>query len=498
MKHFSILALCFFAFQASITAQDSIPKDVLESIKSSDLKRIVYKLASPEMEGRGVGTEGIVKASEYISASFKSDGIGYLIPLNGFFQKVDFQTFRLDKPIFKIGKMYCNEYENYVGSLTSFQSNRPFDIVITSDISPEYIQKTGFDDKTILILTKDIFFEKRLLYNKLIKKGCRGVILCNPYSKRQFSDLSKIYSTRSRNRKDKLKVAFSGSIEKTDSLFKNLKYKNYYISTIVVHPRVVSNLLNVNLNKIVNRLSIDVKDSSINKTIKSSISVKIDLVKKIDESNNVLGFIEGTEKKGEVVVISAHYDHLGKEGGRINYGADDNASGVAAVMEIAEAYAKAVEKGFKPKRSIVFAAFSAEESGLWGSRLFVKNSDSLRIKPVLNINLDMVGRGEDSRKELKNKIKKVYAIAHQRDSLVKNKIKTINLDSDSLFIDYKSTDLYSSDQASFITKNIPAVMFFRGLHSDYHTERDTPEKLDYRTMERITRLAFKVSWEYVR
>ncbi|HCT29144.1 MAG TPA: hypothetical protein DIW31_00045 [Bacteroidales bacterium] len=497
MKYFYVLLLSIFSLQA-LKAQDSIPSDVLESIKLDDLKRITYKLSSPEMEGRGLKTRGIIKASEYIANNFQSYNVGFLPKLDGYYQKVDFFTYHLEKPLFKIGKMLCSENVNYLGNSSSIANRRDFDILVTNNISPDYIKSIDIDDKTILILTKDIFFEKASLYDVLIKKGCRGVLLCNPYDKNQFNKLSKIYSAKDLEKRNKLKESFSGSVAKTDSLIKNLKYKNFYISTVVLHPRVVSNLMNTSLKRIVRQLESNVLDSNLIRTYPLAISIRRDFVKNLDVSNNVLGYIEGSEYPNEVVVISAHYDHLGIEGNRIMYGADDNASGVAAVIEIAEAYSKAIEKGFKPKRSIIFAAFSGEESGLWGSRIFVNRADSLDIKPVLNLNMDMIGRGEDSHIEKNRKIKKVYAITLKRDSLLTKQIKTNTLGSDSLFVDYTSTDIYSSDQASFIANKIPAVMFFRGLHSDYHSERDTPEKLDYKTMERIARLVFRVSWKYVR
>jgi Zn-dependent M28 family amino/carboxypeptidase len=132
-----------------------------------------------------------------------------------------------------------------------------------------------------------------------------------------------------------------------------------------------------------------------------------------------------------------------------------------------------------------------------GSKAFVNRIDSLKLKPIVDLNVDMIGRGEDSRMELNSKVKKLYVIAAKKDSLLVNKIKAIHLGADSLRVDYSSKILYTSDQTSFMRKGIPAVMFFRGLHPDYHTEHDTPEKLDYATMERVARLIFKVSWKYV-
>jgi len=497
MKRICLLILISLWFNTSKSQVQDVFFNASESIKSDDLKAIVYTLASPDMGGRGVGTEGIQKAASYIAKSFQRNRIGHLPVLKGYYQEVDFSSHRLEKPIVTIGDHTCTEYKDFIGTLSTISSNRAFDIVAVQNISLEFIQGLDFKDKAILVLTSDIFFDKKPLYDLLIRKGCRGVILCNPGNQDEFNDVSKVYSSSGKKR-EKYKIAFSGSVSKTDSLLKSLKFKSYYISTLVVSPRAGSKIFGIDSKTLIKKLTSTEADSTFLKTAHAAISVKQNLVHDSQTSNNVLGYLEGSDLRNEVVVISAHYDHLGVKDGKIMYGADDNASGVAAVLEIAEAYSLASKQGFKPRRSILFAAFSAEESGLWGSRNFVNKIDSLKLKPIVDINSDMIGRGEDSRMELNSKVKKVYVISAKQDSLLVNKIKSIHLGIDSLRTVYSTKELYSSDQASFIQKGIPAVMFFRGLHPDYHTVNDTPDKLDYATMEKIARLVFKLSWDYSR
>ncbi len=497
MKRIFLLILLLFWFNISKSQiQDSILLNASGTINGDDLRKIVYTLASSEMGGRGIGSAGIIKASDYISKLFKDYSVGHLPLLEGYYQKIVYSFHRLKTPIVKIGGISCIENVDYIGAPSTICSNRAFGIVVVQDTSREYIQGLEFTEKTILILTSDIFFNKKPLYDLLIKKGCRGVILCNPYNQKEFKELSSIYSLSEGEKKDKYKKVFSGSVVKTDSLLKSLKLKNYYISTLVIPPNFGAKIFGVDNKTLIKKLSSKDRDSTFLKTTQAVISVKQDLVQDYQASKNVLGYIEGSELKNEVVVISAHYDHLGTDAGRIMYGADDNASGVATMLEIAEAYSIALKSGFKPKRSIVFAAFSAEESGLWGSRIFVNKTDSLKIRPIVDLNIDMIGRGEDSRMELDSRVKKVYAISTKKDSLLTARIKSIHLGEDSLRVDYSSKDFYSSDQASFMQKGIPAVMFFRGLHLDYHTERDTPDKLDYTTMEKVAHLVFKLSWKY--
>jgi len=472
----------------------------INTITSSDLKKMLFALASPEMEGRGANSKGIEKSADYIINQFQNDQIGYLQKLNGYKQLIIFPFIKFNPPTLKFDSIEYKELKDYVGYPYTFVSNKSFEIVMLLDKDLDSIQNIDLQGKTVLIFTKNIFFKKRLLYEQLIKKGCRGVMLCNPFGEKEFKGLCKINSEVDRIKKDKLKKSFSGSVHKTDSLFKSLTTKNYYISTIVINPKIAPQILGVDSKTFQNKNELGKIITMFPKTSKVGISVKSNIKKDTCISNNIIGYIEGGELKDQFVVISAHYDHLGVDLGNIFRGADDNASGTATILEIAKAYSIAVKNGFKPKRSIVFAAFTAEEEGLWGSRAFVKESDSLNIKTIVNLNADMVGRGEDSLVLKENPIKKVYIIGSKKDSLLYKKIKSIPLGKDSLKLDFSliqnSAHLYSSDQANFMIKGIPAAMFFRGLHPDYHTVRDTPEKLDYETMEKIARLIFSVSWKY--
>lgn len=190
---------------------------------------------------------------------------------------------------------------------------------------------------------------------------------------------------------------------------------------------------------------------------------------------NVVGMIEGhhPDRKHEAVVICAHYDHLGlgwpdvREGnaGKIHPGADDNASGVAAMLELAHVLAKTL----KPDRTLVFAAFSGEESGLRGSRHFVKTiQDSGSLKIASAINLDTVGRlGDGELMVLSGQSAREWKFIFMGCSYVTG-VPTVMV----------TQDLDASDQKSFIAAGIPAVQLFSGPHDDYHRPTDTPDKVD--------------------
>ncbi len=190
---------------------------------------------------------------------------------------------------------------------------------------------------------------------------------------------------------------------------------------------------------------------------------------------NVIGIIPGTDEKfaGQSVVLSAHYDHLGlgwpdvRKGneGKIHYGADDNASGVAVMIELA----KLMGKTEKPKRTIVFVAFSGEEASLVGSRYFVKNYTMFPADKVMaNLNLDTVGRlfgkkllvlNGSSAKEWKFIFMGTDYVTGIPTSMVQQQLD-------------------ASDQVAFIEAGVPAVQLFSGPEEYYHKPTDTYDKID--------------------
>lgn len=217
-------------------------------------------------------------------------------------------------------------------------------------------------------------------------------------------------------------------------------------------------------------------------------------------SENVLGFIEGTDKKDEVLVISAHYDHLGKDGKNIYYGADDDASGTAAVMLIAKAFAKAAAQGYQPRRSILFLNASGEEKGLLGSKYYVENPVYPLKNTVANLNIDMIGRIDSAHIGDTNY---VYLIGSDKLS---NELHFISEKSNSMYtnmnLDYTFNSendpnrfYYRSDHYNFAKNKIPVIFYFSGVHADYHEPTDTPDKILYDKAEKIARLVFFTAWE---
>ncbi len=220
----------------------------------------------------------------------------------------------------------------------------------------------------------------------------------------------------------------------------------------------------------------------------------------LNPSENVVAFIEGTENPKEIIVVSAHYDHLGMNGEAIYYGADDDGSGTVAILEIADAFQKAVKAGDGPKRSILFLHVTGEEKGLLGSKYYTNFPIFPLEKTVANLNIDMIGRVDEVHLNSPNF---VYLIGSDKLSTELHKLsEDVNARFTKLELDYRYNDeddpnrfYYRSDHYNFAKNKIPIILYFNGTHADYHKTSDTPDKINYEVLAKRTQLIFYTAWE---
>ena len=230
-----------------------------------------------------------------------------------------------------------------------------------------------------------------------------------------------------------------------------------------------------------------------------SIAMKIAWFTSLPHSETNWAFIEGGQKKDEVLILSAHYDHIGMKNGEIYNGADDNASGTTALLEIAQAFIEAKKAGYTPLRSILFLHVTAEEYGLHGSRYYTDHPIFSIENTVANINIDMIGRRGFGKETNDNY---VYVIGSDRMSSDLHKLSVEANKSIGLELDYTYNDLndpnrfyYRSDHYNFAKNGIPAIFYFDGVHQDYHQPSDTPDKIDFPLFAKRTKLAFATAWK---
>jgi Zn-dependent M28 family amino/carboxypeptidase len=228
---------------------------------------------------------------------------------------------------------------------------------------------------------------------------------------------------------------------------------------------------------------------------------------------SIVALVEGSDPqlKNEVVIVSAHHDHEGADGNQVFNGADDNGSGTVAVIDIAEAYAMAARTGQRPRRSVLFAVFGSEERGpLLGSWAYTERPLRPLDKTVAVLNMDMIGRNMEvpvgggrrfnglEVQSAESNSNSVNIIGHSRHPALKAAVELANAGYKlqlKMDLDNNASNLLRrSDQWPFLQRGVPAIWFHSGLHPDYHTANDRPEKINYEKMEKIARLVHQLSW----
>jgi hypothetical protein len=228
---------------------------------------------------------------------------------------------------------------------------------------------------------------------------------------------------------------------------------------------------------------------------------------------NVLAMLEGTDAglKDEWVIVCAHIDHNGADGNDIFNGADDDGSGIVGLLEIAEAYALAASEGRRPRRSVLFAAWNSEERGLLGAWAYTERPTAPLGRIAAVLNMDMIGRNEEvpvgggSRfrgldlQTAESNRNAVNVIGTTRSPALKTAIERANratgLELKFRYDNNASNLMRRSDHWPFIQRGVPGVWFHTGLHPDYHTVYDRPEKINYEKMEKVARLVYQSSWD---
>ncbi|HEY8460980.1 MAG TPA: M28 family peptidase, partial [Blastocatellia bacterium] len=248
-------------------------------------------------------------------------------------------------------------------------------------------------------------------------------------------------------------------------------------------------------------------DLSAGRQVSFNVNAKIDRA----ITQNVVGVIEGADPvlKKEYVAVGAHYDHVGMSkngtGDRIFNGADDDGSGTVATLAIAQALAKSPER---PRRSVIFVWHAGEEKGLWGSEFFTANPTVPIEQIIAQLNIDMIGRSKkegDANPANKNLTgpNELYVIGSKMMSTdLGNLSEEVNNSFLKLAFNYKYDDpndserfFYRSDHFNYAKRGVPIIFYFSGVHEDYHGLADTPDKIDYQKMEKVTRTVFATMWK---
>ena len=447
-----------------------------DDITAEEIIEHIRYLASDQLQGRKAGTEGCEKAAEYIAFHFKKAG---LIPLGG--DGTYFQNFSFTSGV-KLGDS---------NSMTVDIGERKLDLQVGKDFLPisfssdgelrgglvfagygisskqlNYDDYAGIDvkDKIVLVLRytpegnnrKSPFYKYASLRYKAInagEKGAKGIIFTTPLSQKEEEGLGGI--------------RFDGS------------FADSGVHAIILKREIAQEVLKT-AGKDMKTLEQKLGDKKPSSFIipETEAQIHTELIREKSSTANVVGYIEGSDQslKDQVIIIGAHYDHIGLGDGvsrgddktdknKVHNGADDNASGIAGLIELAEYFSN---QRASLKRSLLFIAFSAEELGLLGSSYYVKHPKAPLVNTVAMINMDMIGRLRDD---------KLTVFGSGSSPEWKPLLESFNSNL-GLTSQTKDSGFATSDQTVFYANDIPVLHFFTGVHEDYHAPDDDWQKIN--------------------
>ncbi|MGE5682608.1 MAG: M20/M25/M40 family metallo-hydrolase [Bacillota bacterium] len=538
---FVVLLLCLFCISVSAQIPAGYEKG-LNSISKDEMYKSVLYLASDSLKGRPAGSEENLAAAKYIAAKFKQYG---LKPLYTSVKKAvkkeaeeesvteddeNVSSSELDIYLqkFNIKKAKLTERCGLALQQNTGETKQCRNYAFRTDFLLQYSGCENLNVTAPVVFAGYGIDKGEKGYSDYIDENGKELDVKNkivvvadgyPLENDEQSIFSKSRNPLYRNQMRKADIArdkgalamiiVSSALKNDPPInFKYEKSLGSFDRDIFSLPELERNdipVFYINKNVITDILKGTGKDyrkmlESIDKTLKpvsfevsgKNMSFEINFDSRLLSTQNVAGLIEGTdpELKNELIVVGAHYDHVGfgyygamnKENkGKIHNGADDNASGTAALIEIAEAFSK--NPG---KRSVLFLAFTGEENGMLGSKYYVNEQPLMPLnKTIAMLNLDMISRNNPG-------LLSVGGAFYSRDLI---KIAERANEKTGFELLYNTGLLTSaSDQAPFLRKEIPALFFFSGMHEDYHTPTDDIEKVNFEKAEKVAKLAYLTGW----
>lgn len=509
MKRILILLNLVLGFNLAF-AQPADPAKYAGLISPDFLQKHLTVIAGKEMEGRETGTVGQRRAAEYIEKQFKSFGLLPTTSLKGYQQ-----LYPLYQDSLQTADLMVNDKAAVYGTdfITSLNSNetgsfkgKKYIFVGYGIDDSAYNDYAGLDVKGKVV----VFFlgEPKKDGKFFLRKNGTGS------SEWTFPGLSK-------------KLAAAAAHGATGALYIN-PTQDVFIprnvesskKTGVYYPRKGDSVRKVNGAQLSHAFAKTLLPNTFDTLVKickanmnydkqwaseSKGKFAFNFIKGRNTiyASNVLGVIEGTDKKDEYVFLTGHYDHLGKRDSVIYYGADDDGSGTVAVIAMANAFAKAAADGFRPRRTMVFMTVSGEEKGLLGSEYYSENPVYPLDKTSVDLNTDMVGRIDTERKTA-DTMNYLYVIGHDKlssDLPIIN--EGVNNKYTRLVFDYKFDDpndrnriYFRSDHYNFARKGVPILFFYDGmLKADYHRPTDTVDKITWDLYAKRVQMIFHTAWE---
>ncbi len=491
-----ILSTCCFG-------QNNQIQNIASGLSTERLKTNLYYLASGQLEGRVMGSRGDTLAAEFIASFFKENHL--TAPYKNetsYIQAIHAYRKNFLQSELIIGNQKYDSWNGWGYAPRNTETVQLNNIpVVFAGYGIENSRYNDFanidvkgkivlllpgqpqDSTCVYLLTGTKQPASLPAYQNLLKeKGAVGILM---YNSRFSAD-----SLAQR------KSAFQ-------SVYKNKILPGNSLPLLILSEERANELLaaaHKTIRGLVKDISHHQQPQSFNAGTNASVHIKVALVE--ETAPNVIGLIKGTDPAAGCIILSAHHDHLGRNGKEIYYGAVDNASGTVAIMEIAVLMNQALEKGLRPKRTIVFASYTGEEKGLLGAYYLAANPLFPMEKTWAVINIDMMGRVDtfySGRRADSN-----YAYILVKDSLnrglrtalysANEKLGKLTLDTHYEQPAFMQRRLMGSDQYPFYLKGVPFIRIDCGFSKDYHQPTDTPDKINYELLSKQVKLAFLTTW----
>ncbi len=495
--------LVLMAAALSVNAQQNAASKYAKYITADDARKHLSILASDAFEGRETGKPGADKAAHYIADEFKR--LGLTPPVNGsYFLNVPLTETSFKVSAFTInGTPYTYGKDFYANGSSDERNVNAGEVVFIGYGSADELAKADIAGKVVLLINSDrplaagatapsarqARAARAQLLQSIIEKKPSLIIGASPNVAALLQRMGGAIG------------AGRLTIKKEDAGQRNQSV------TISITPEMADQLLK-NSGKTFAQLKEASNAGVAVQTIKADVSATFGSLVKDVNAVDVLGFMPGSDPKlkDEVLVFSAHYDHIGltmSGPDKVNNGADDDGSGTTGILEIARAFSEAKKQGHGPRRSVLFLGNVGEEKGLLGSEYYTDHPVFPLANTITDLNIDMIGRIGFDFQGKPDSANNVYVIG---SSMLSSDLHKINEEANTKYthldLDYKYDDpndpnqfYYRSDHYNFAKHGVPIIFYFNGVHKDYHQPGDEVSKINFPLLAKRAQLVFYTGWD---
>ncbi len=498
------LPICIFILKGQTI--DQVCQIGFESIKAADLRTHLSILASDSLEGRETTFPGQKKAANYIASVFRNLKLKAIGDNGTYFQHFDVEVARINpetKIITEIGgvkKGYFWRTDFIAASAKDTTVSGPVAFVGFTDTELDSTAKSKLAGRIVFVFIGKTNYAndiseaatRRRFYAIRQDAGAVATMMIPDYEgPATFQYAQQMIGNFSLN-------------EGMMGLKNSLPHIRLQSIRFIISPKLAEEVL-----KLSGKSLKQIRDQALQAQVftplfldDAIVTVESKLIQETKQTENVISLLPGSDPdpKMQVVAFTAHYDHLGKsKDGIIYHGADDDGSGTATVLELAEAFTK---NPIKPMHSLLFITFVGEEKGLFGSQYYTNNPIIPLNQTIADLNMDMIGR-IDTVHEAKKDTNYIYVIRSNKISFELDSLLQIaNKESGQLILDYTYNGEYDpeqyyrrSDHFNFAKNGVPIVYLFDGIYADNHKPTDTVDKILFERMVKIGRMIYSLGWK---